>query len=504
MPVLFRFLWAVFLGIIAVASFSRSWHWEHGGRRKSWGATDETVVYVSPLVLPITMAIYAMIMIGAYGVREGILQFVQIMVDVLLCMSVYFIILLLVLPFLRKRFSARACAILWIVPVFLFYQPQMLVSSTVYTPSQGLLYTLYVPSGVLRGFIYVWLGVFTILFGWQILSNFLFRRKLMTGARPVEDTEILEVWKRERKQLKYHKPIQLLYSPNVTTPLSIGMHNESRTTFLPEHDFTADELRLIFRHELHHVQRRDVDTKVFLGFCKALFWFNPLVWIAVRKASDDLELACDEIALRKAGDSERYQYARLLLHTAGSSQGFSTCLSAAATSLRYRLKNVVEPGTRRVGAFLLGIAILGCCMSYGSVALISERGTVGELCLPRNVTAEDVTELAFYDDEEHGGADESVWYSLEPHNDAMLSWLKGIKVEKLLDDRKVSENGELELSWSFGTEEEVSMHISLDGNQVLCVSNSEEDYLDYYLVRSEIDWDYVRECFKEGKLEKDE
>lgn len=508
MAVLFRFLWAVFLGIMTMVSFSRSWHWEHGGRRKSWGATDETVVYVSPLVLPITMAIYAMIIIGAYGVREGIFQFVQIMVDVLLCMSVYFIILLLVLPFLRKRFSARACAVLWLVPVFLFYQPQMLVSSasgTAYTPSQGLLYTLYVPSGVLRGLIYVWLGVFAILFGWQILSNFRFRRKLMAGARSVEDAEILEVWKRERNRLKYHKPIQLLYGPNVTTPLSIGMHNESRATFLPERDFAADELRLIFRHELHHVQRRDVDTKVFLGFCKALFWFNPLTWIAVRKASDDLELACDEIALRKADEKERRQYAQLLLHTAGSSQGFSTCLSAAASSLRYRLKNVVEPGKRRVGAFLLAIAIFFCCMSYGSVVLVSERGTVGELCFPSNVTAEDVAELDFYDDEEHGGkTDGSVWRFLESCDDEMLSWLKDMKVEKLLDGREINANSKPELSWYFGTEEEVSMHVSLNGNQVLCVFDSEEDCSDYYWVRSEIDWDYVRECFKEGKLEKGE
>ncbi len=503
MTILFRFLWAVFLAIIVAINFSQSWKQEHGRYRKKGESQDETMVYISPLVFPIVIFGVIIITIAFCGMREGIVQFTEIVMDVFLCMSVYFVILLLVLPFLRKRFSARVCAVLWIAPVFLFWQPHMLLSATAYTSNQGVsLHTVCIPESILRGFAYVWVSVFLMIFGWQILSHFLFRHKLMKGARPVEDEEVLKIWDRERKRLRYKKPIRLLYTPNTATPLSVGMYNESRATCLPEREFTADELRLIFRHELHHVQRRDVDTKVFLGFCKALFWFNPLTWVAARKASDDLELACDEIALRKAEGSERHQYAELLLNTAGNSQGFSTCLSAAATSLRYRLKNVIAPGKRRVGPFLLAIAIFCCCMSYGSVVLVSERGTVGELCFPSNVTAKDVTELDFYDDEEHGKATEgSTWRSLESCDEKMLSWLKGLKVEKMFSDSKADPGGEPEFSWWIETDRE--LHMDLTG-KMLSVYIGGEDNSDYYLVRSEIDWDYVRACFKEGKLEKDE
>ena len=31
------------------------------------------------------------------------------------------------------------------------------------------------------------------------------------------------------------------------------------------------------------------------AFCTALCWFNPFLWIAMRKSAEDLELSCDEL-----------------------------------------------------------------------------------------------------------------------------------------------------------------------------------------------------------------
>lgn len=495
MSLVFRFLWAITLSLVVVSAFLRTWNWEHGGRRRKWQEQNETVVYISPLFFLVAIGFYGQLYLLLYGIKGGIVHFAMDMADMFICMSVYFIILLILLPFLRGRFSARACALLWSMPMLLLLYRSFISSDTAYTPGQGgALYAIYVPGSILYGFVYLWAALFVIFFGWQIFSNCLFRRKLMAGARPVEDAEVLEIWERQRKGLHYGKPIQLLYSPNAVTPLSMGVRNSSRVTFLPERDFTADELELIFRHELHHIQRRDVDTKVFLGFCKALFWFNPLTWIAARKASDDLELACDEIALRKAGDSERRQYAELLLHTAGSSRGFSTCLSAAASSLRYRLKNVVEPGKRRAGAFLLAMAVFFCCMSYGSIVLVSERATIGELDVLGNVAAADIGELGFCDNDELEDPNLHTWYELDSCDNEILSWLKGLKVEKLFSGSTFDESRAPEFSCCVKAGEE-EIRITLN-DDMLEISDSEKMGADYYLVRSEIHWNDVREYFK--------
>ena len=46
-------------------------------------------------------------------------------------------------------------------------------------------------------------------------------------------------------------------------------------------------------------------------------------------------------------------YAELILSTAGDARGFSTCLSASARGLRYRLRSIVKPEKKRRGILLL-------------------------------------------------------------------------------------------------------------------------------------------------------
>lgn len=122
---------------------------------------------------------------------------------------------------------------------------------------------------------------------------------------------------------------------------------------LPIHAYTERELRLIFRHELHHLRRRDTDSKLFFVFCGCLCWFNPLVHLAIRRAADDLELSCDEIVLEHADEETRNFYAELLLNVTGERRGFTTCLSARATSLRYRLKCVMHERKTAEGSLML-------------------------------------------------------------------------------------------------------------------------------------------------------
>ena len=135
----------------------------------------------------------------------------------------------------------------------------------------------------------------------------------------------------------------------------------------------------IFRHELQHIRRCDTRTKAFLGFCTAMCWFNPLMWIAKRKVSDDLELSCDEAVLEGSDEKIRRKYAELLLRTAGDGRGYTTCLSAAASSLRYRLKNVITLHRRFAGGVVVGAAMLVLLMGSGSIALSDSGGTVKEL-----------------------------------------------------------------------------------------------------------------------------
>ena len=95
-------------------------------------------------------------------------------------------------------------------------------------------------------------------------------------------------------------------------PLTFGVFRP--TVLLPD-DLPAGQpqFQLVLAHELAHIRRRDCLRKLLLIVCLCLYWWNPLVWIMVRLANRDMELACDEATIRRIGESERAAYGRTLI-----------------------------------------------------------------------------------------------------------------------------------------------------------------------------------------------
>ncbi|MGV3518603.1 M56 family metallopeptidase [Luteitalea sp.] len=64
-------------------------------------------------------------------------------------------------------------------------------------------------------------------------------------------------------------------------------------------------------HELAHVMRRDWLRFVLMELIRAVYWWHPLVWIAIREARVLAEQACDDVVLRH--HAQPSQYADLLI-----------------------------------------------------------------------------------------------------------------------------------------------------------------------------------------------
>ena len=230
---------------------------------------------------------------------------------------------------------------------------------------------------------WVWLAGFLLVFGGRVMGDRRFRGQRLSGAYPAEDPQVLALWQEALLAMDLPWEVRLLRAPAARSPLSLREGRKKYATVLPERDYTEEELRFLFSHELHHLQRRDIDTKIFLAFCQGLCWFNPLVWLAAAKGSDDLELSCDEVVLAGQDERQRRDYARLLLQSAAEGRGFTTCLSARGKSLRYRLENVLKPRKRRSGTVLLTAVTLAVFLSWGSCAVSTRQGTLGEMAFPQ-------------------------------------------------------------------------------------------------------------------------
>ena len=473
----FWIFWALILGALVAGAFRGSWQVENGKKNISWYGLryrSDTVVWVDPILFPAAAAIYFGLGLYACIKMEIPLNYISIaIIDVFLFITVYFTLLFLLLPLLRKYYTARTCATLWLIPVFLLYQPYLSLPPKI---------ILYFPGELLKLLICIWLTGFVIIFVGQIVSHIRFVWNLKQHSLAVADEGLLRKWESMKEERNISYPIGLKYCSVITTPLTVGMWQEKMITYLPEKKFSAEEAELIFSHELWHIQRKDTHTKFFLRFCNALGWIHPLVWFAIKKAEDDLELSCDEAVLRGADSERRKKYAQLLLSIAGDSRGFSTCLSASAKTLRYRLKATMPGKSKRLGLLLLFLVTVLGCLSGGSLALATDRGTIAEL------SGRDLTGV---EDAEIWGADGESRIMIED-TEGLAEYMEGLQVEKVLTDYEAAsyESDAQHLSGSVaGSELSFSIY-----DDYLVIFDPDKGREQYHLCTL-TDWEHIRTLY---------
>lgn len=343
------------------------------------------------LLLPVGFFTFAVLYLLLYGPQEASYQLFAAYITVYLQMAIYFVLLLLLLPLVRRRFSANTCVLLWVIPNSLYYL--VFPARNCQLPY----FTIPLLRGLLQIVVPVWTVGFTAVLVWKIIAHLLFRRRILRDAVPETDPAALEALAAEIENAFAKDPkLKAVRSPAVHTPLSVGMFRRTTRIVLPERRYTEEEYHLIYRHEIIHISREDAASKFFLVFCTALYWFNPLMWIAARRSAADQELSCDEAVLRKESQGTRLRYAELLLNAAADDRGFTTCLSAKASSMRYRLRAVTETDTRPLGLPVVAVITFLLVLTCGIVSPTIGGETGKEALFPGQDPAQ-ITLLGVYD-----------------------------------------------------------------------------------------------------------
>ena len=433
-----NFLLRLGLGLLLAgmvgAGYARSRRMEAGEPRED--DRKDAVVYGDPNTFAMVILAFAVLAVVFDGPEQGSHLAVRMLLESAADLSLYFLLLLLALPLLRRRFSARLCASLWLVPSFVGVGMNTFLNYR-RVPS----FVIPLREELLAALGWVWLAGFLLVFGGRVMGDRRFRRELLTGAYPEEDPEVLAIWREVLLAMDLPWEVRLLRSPAARSPLSLREGRKKYATVLPERDYTEEELRFLFSHELHHLQRRDIDTKVFLAFCQGLCWFNPLVWLAAAKGSDDLELSCDAVVLAGQDERRRRDYAHLLLQSAAAGRGYTTCLSARGKSLRYRLENVLKPRKRRSGTVLLAGVTLAVFLSWGTCAVSTRQGSLGELAFPQGWESMEI-EIHL----ENGDAPRRDC----PEPERLLAYLAALPAEELEILGQVADDEDPQLCLTFG------------------------------------------------------
>lgn len=420
-------------------------------------------------------------------------NFIGILLTALIFISVYYLLLLMILPLLRKWMHARVIALLWIFPYSLLYIMRLarIHKSLVEQP----LLFITLP----RKLMYILLAIeilgFLVVMVWKLMEHLSFRKQVLQDVTKISDINILDIWEKEVKRTNYDIKIDnLVYSSYVSTPLSIGMFKDTTYVVLPRKNYTEEELTLIFRHELTHIIKRDVATKFFITFCTALCWFNPFMWISLNKCMEDLELSCDEEILLEADENTRNLYAKLILNTVGDSRGFSSCLSAKANALRYRLSTIVQKRERRSGAFLVALITCFICVSRGQISFaLSDDNVNGQIIKTATTGAEiiyDNVDISMY---KLDGVYESTFFEIDFEcldEKAFHTYLSGLKLERVLFATDEFNSEEDVYSYRIRSDKKV-INVAISNGLLRLSEGYTNDREYYYRITDTVDLDYL-------------
>jgi beta-lactamase regulating signal transducer with metallopeptidase domain len=119
------------------------------------------------------------------------------------------------------------------------------------------------------------------------------------------------------------------------------------------HQWTRERMQTVLLHELAHIRRRDSLTRALSQAACALYWPNPLVWMAAKELRHEAEIAADDAVI--AWGIKPSTYAGELLKLAQEFRAREPAFSnmalfmAEPSALEARVESVLAPTQSRSG-----------------------------------------------------------------------------------------------------------------------------------------------------------
>ena len=181
----------------------------------------------------------------------------------------------------------------------------------------------------------------------------------------------------------------------------------------------------VLAHEQAHLARRDHWWKP-LGFALlAVYWFNPMLWLAYALLCRDIELACDERVIRTMDESAVKTYSTVLLACSMPRKAVITCpLAFGEVGVKERVRNALhykKPAFWVVAASVAVCVVVAVCFLTDPPTDTDAAGLVG--FHREQVTYADVTDAS-------GTQPSSVQLTAE-ETDAVYALLDALQYKRL-------------------------------------------------------------------------
>ena len=149
---------------------------------------------------------------------------------------------------------------------------------------------------------------------------------------------------------------RILSCDEVKAPFILGVFRP--VIYVPS-SMSGETLDLVIRHETAHLQRHDHWWKPLGYLLLAIYWFNPLCWIAYILLSRDIEMACDEKVICDMNKDDIAAYAQALFDCSFPRRRITACpLAFGEVGVKERVKGVLN--YKKPAFWIILIAVIAC------------------------------------------------------------------------------------------------------------------------------------------------
>lgn len=163
----------------------------------------------------------------------------------------------------------------------------------------------------------VWIAGMFVMFVLALKSS-LQLRSLKRSALPLQNTTIYKLYKQCLSEMKLTRTNIPIYSTAfLKTPIITGIFKPG--IYMPIHlisDYHETDVRYILLHELQHYKHKDSLANYLMILTAILYWFNPIIWYALKEMRNDREIACDTSVLKMLDECDYEKYGNTLINFA--------------------------------------------------------------------------------------------------------------------------------------------------------------------------------------------
>lgn len=152
----------------------------------------------------------------------------------------------------------------------------------------------------------MWISGMLVFFV-KFLGGYLWLKRYELSGDVIQDTNIHVIFNDLIDKMNLERPVELLESALVNTPMMIG--HLKPIILLPlgiVNHLELNEVEAILAHELSHISRNDFLQNIMQSFIEIVYYYHPAVWWISANVRAERENCCDEEAVRLCGSAVNY------------------------------------------------------------------------------------------------------------------------------------------------------------------------------------------------------